>query len=60
MCKCYFCGTDRVYVSKVKIIGKDGDKKKRKTLRMCDCCCAMTDSEWIAEQLGWTEVISVE
>ena len=28
MCKCYFCGTDRVYVSKVKIIGKDGDSEE--------------------------------
>ena len=60
MSRCYFCGTDKVETSKIKIIGKGCGKRKQKTLHMCSCCSAMTDDEWIAEQLGWDEVVNVE
>ena len=60
MSRCYFCGTNMLPTSRLKIIGKDFGKRKQKTLHMCSCCSAMSDDQWIAEQLCWDEVVRVE
>lgn len=62
MKRCYFCGNaeDTLALTKYKVIGKDFDKKKQKTLNMCLCCDAHSDNEWIAEQLGWSQVTKIE
>ena len=59
MTQCQFCGTKTLEVNKYKCIGANNGKKVTKTIKICICCDAQTDNDWLAEQLGWDEVKEV-
>ena len=54
--QCDFCGTKHLSVTKYKCTGKDLGKTVTTTVKMCICCDANTDEEWLADQLGWDKV----
>lgn len=58
--KCDLCGTKTLVVTKYKCTGINSGKKVIKTIKICICCDAQTDNDWLAEQLGWDEVKEVE
>ena len=59
MMQCQFCGTKNLEVTKYKCTGTNNGKKVTKTIKICICCDAQTDNDWLAEQLGWDEVKEV-
>lgn len=59
MIKCQFCGTKHLEVNKYKCAGINNNKKTTKTIKICICCDAQTDNDWLAEQLGWDEVKAI-
>lgn len=60
MQQCDFCGTKNLEVTKYRCIGKDNGKRVQKTIKICICCDASTNNDWLAEQLGWDEIKEVK
>lgn len=58
--RCDFCGTNKLTVTKYKCTGINNGKKVSKTIKICICCDAQTDNDWLAEQLGWDKTKEVE
>jgi hypothetical protein len=54
--RCDFCGTKNLSITKYKCTGKDSGKTVTTTVRMCICCDANTDKEWLAEKLCLDEI----
>lgn len=57
--KCDFCATQNVPITKYKCVGKCNGKRVQKTIKICICCDANTDKEWLREQLCWDELKEV-
>lgn len=59
--KCEFCGVDHLPVTKYMCKGiYEDDVEIYQVVHMCVCCDANTDKEWLAEQLGWDEVVEMK
>ena len=51
MLRCDFCGTKDLSIAKYKCVGMDFGKRVETTIKMCVCCNANTDNEWLTEQI---------
>lgn len=58
--KCKFCGSDHLPVTKYQCKGLDDGIETYVIIHMCICCDANTDNDWIAEQIGFDEVIEMK
>ena len=58
--KCDFCKTTHLLVTRYKCTGTNFGERVEKTIKMCTCCNANTDEQWLADKLGWDNVTEVE
>ena len=58
--KCDFCKAKHLPVTKYKCTGINLGGKVETTVRMCVCCSANTDEDWLAYQLDWDDVTEMK
>ena len=58
--KCDFCKAKHLPVTKYKCTGINLGKKVKTTVKMCTCCSANTDEEWLADRLDWDAITEIK
>lgn len=58
--RCDICGGQYLPVKKYKCVGVSLGERVCTTIKMCICCDANTDEEWLAEQLDWDNVTEMK